>query len=113
MYVAELPPKYNLHTIVEEGCTEGRHLERLLSNPLGTLLSESLDSALYRCATPKRRPLWRNAALGSAPLLFCLPAAGVKELSECRVWAQELFCAQPGGAHAHANALLAAACAHR
>lgn len=50
VYVAELPPKYNLHTVAEEGCSEGRHLERLLSNPLGTLLSESLDYALYRCA---------------------------------------------------------------
>ena len=49
VYVADLPRKYNMHTIVREGCTEGQFLETLLSNILGTLLSESLDAALYRC----------------------------------------------------------------
>ena len=49
VFVAELPPKYNLQTIVDDGCLEGRYLQRLLSNPLGTLLSESLNSAQYRC----------------------------------------------------------------
>ncbi|KAK9834820.1 hypothetical protein WJX81_001043 [Elliptochloris bilobata] len=48
VYVVELPPKYNTHAIAREGCTEGRFLETLLSNPLGTMLSESLVSALYR-----------------------------------------------------------------
>ncbi len=49
VYVAELPPKYNLHTIAKDGCKESNVLETLLGSPLGTLLSASLDDALYRC----------------------------------------------------------------
>ena len=76
VYVAELPPKYNVHTIAEEGCTESRHLEKLLSNPLGSLLGETLDTALYRCANAAvtRRPAFAQARpLGGAPVSFCLP----------------------------------------
>ena len=76
VYVAELPPKYNTHTIAEEGCTESRHLAKLLSNPLGSLLGESLDTALYRCAKAamRRRPaLWQARPVGGASVLFCLP----------------------------------------
>jgi len=49
VYVAELPPKYNLHTIAKDGCKESNVLATLLGSPLGTLLSVSLDDALYRC----------------------------------------------------------------
>lgn len=45
---------YNLHTIAREGCTESSVLKDLLGNPLGSLLSESLDAALYMC-----RAAWR------------------------------------------------------
>ena len=48
MYVAELPPKYNLHLIAEEGCEDGRFLKEMLANPLGPLYESSLDLALYR-----------------------------------------------------------------
>ena len=72
MYVAELPPKYNLQTVVEEGCSEGRYLETLLSNPLGTLLSNSLDSALYRCKV--------LLAEQDKPACSCDPGAGTKTL---------------------------------
>ena len=50
VYVAELPPKYNIDTVAQEGCKDVRALELLMSNPLGNLLSESLDAALYRHA---------------------------------------------------------------
>ena len=53
VYVAELPPKYNLHIIAQEGCKDGNFLKTLLSNPLGPLFDASLDSALYRCATSR------------------------------------------------------------
>ena len=49
MYVAELPPKYNLHIIAKEGCEGGRFLKEVLANPLGPLYESSLDEALYRC----------------------------------------------------------------
>ena len=52
MYVADLPPKYNLHIIAKEGCEDGRFLKRVLANPLGPLYNGSLDTALYRCAVP-------------------------------------------------------------
>lgn len=51
VFVAELPPKYNLHIIAQESCKDGNFLKTLLSNPLGPLFDASLDSALYRCAT--------------------------------------------------------------
>lgn len=50
VYVADLPPKYNLHIIADEGCEEGRVLKEMLANPLGPLLEGSLDKALYRWA---------------------------------------------------------------
>ena len=48
VYVAELPPKYNLHLIATEGCEDGRFLKNILANPLGPLFESSLDKALYR-----------------------------------------------------------------
>ena len=54
VYVAELPPKYNLHTIAKDGCKESNVLATLLGSPLGTLLSASLDDALYRYRNSKR-----------------------------------------------------------
>ena len=53
VYVADLPPKYNLHIIAQEGCKDGDFLKTLLSNPLGPLFDASLESALYRCATTR------------------------------------------------------------
>lgn len=53
VYVADLPPKYNLHIIAQEGCKDGNFLKTLLSNPLGPLFDASLDLALYRCATTR------------------------------------------------------------
>ena len=50
VYVADLPPKYNLHTIAKEGCEEGQFLKDLLANPLGSMFDGSLDLALYRRA---------------------------------------------------------------
>ena len=50
MYVADLPPEYNLHIIANEGCEEGRILKEMLANPLGPLFESSLDKALYRWA---------------------------------------------------------------
>ena len=47
VFVAELPPKYNLHTIAKEGCEDG-YLREVLANPLGPLFMSSLDQALYR-----------------------------------------------------------------
>jgi hypothetical protein len=64
VYVAELPPKYNLHTIAKDGCKESNVLETLLGSPLGTLLSASLDDALYRCRA--RRVSLNTLAQGSA-----------------------------------------------
>ena len=48
VFVADLPPKYNLHLIAEEGCEDGRFLKEMLANPLGPLYENSLDLALYR-----------------------------------------------------------------
>ena len=48
VYVADLPPKYNLYIMAQEGCEDGIFLRNFLSNPLGPLLNASLDSALYR-----------------------------------------------------------------
>ena len=48
VYVADLPPKYNLHIIANEGCEEGHILKEMLANPLGPLFEGSLDKALYR-----------------------------------------------------------------
>jgi hypothetical protein len=50
VFVAELPPKYNLHTIAAEGCEDGAFLKDILANPLGVPVEGDLDLALYRCA---------------------------------------------------------------
>ena len=50
VYVADLPPKYNLHIIAVEGCEEGLFLREMLANPLGAVFEGSLDKALYRWA---------------------------------------------------------------
>ena len=50
VYVADLPPKYNLHIIANEGCEEGHIIKEMLANPLGTPVESSLDKTLYRCA---------------------------------------------------------------
>lgn len=55
VYVADLPPKYNLYIMAQEGCEDGIFLRNLLSNPLGPLLNASLDSALYRWAPSRGR----------------------------------------------------------
>lgn len=108
-YVAELPPKYNLYTTVEEGCSEGCLLERLLSSPLGALLSESSDSALYRC--PLLPDVEQRAAFtgrkGSKTARGVFAACQLTRTDSARAapWTQELVCAQPGGPHACADAL--------
>ena len=47
IFVADLPPKYNVHTIAKEGC-KSEQLSALLANPLGPLIHKSLSQALYR-----------------------------------------------------------------
>lgn len=49
VFVADLPPKYNIHIIAEKDCEDGRFLKNLLANPLGPLLDDSLDNSQYRC----------------------------------------------------------------
>ena len=48
VYVADLPPKYNMHIMAIKGCEDGRFLKDMLANPLGPLFESSLDLALYR-----------------------------------------------------------------
>lgn len=48
VFVADLPPKYNLHIMAKEGCEDGRFLKDMLANPLGPLFESSLDLAQYR-----------------------------------------------------------------
>jgi len=50
VFVAELPPKYNLHTVTAEGCEDGAFLKGILTNPLGVPFKGDLDLALYRWA---------------------------------------------------------------
>ena len=55
VYVAELPPKYNLHTIAKEGCEDTAYFREVLANPLGPLYESSLDQAQYRCGSSRPR----------------------------------------------------------
>jgi len=50
VFVAELPPRYNLHLIATEGCEDGAFLKSMLANPLGPPYEAALDLALYRWA---------------------------------------------------------------
>ena len=71
VYVAELPPKYNLDLIRRQGC-QAHLVEQLLANPLGELAGDSLNAVPFRkspyygldvhlhmtvCALPKWRTL--------------------------------------------------------
>ena len=48
VYVAELPPKYNLDLIRRQGCQDAHLVEQLLANPLGELADASLDAVPFR-----------------------------------------------------------------
>ena len=48
VYVAELPPKYNLDLIRSQGCQDAHLVEQLLANPLGELANASLDAVPFR-----------------------------------------------------------------
>ena len=48
VYVADLPPKYNLDLIRRQGCQDAHLVEQLLANPLGELAGDSLDAVPFR-----------------------------------------------------------------